>query len=211
MRGVCVAKRPPRHHPLALDLMGLSGPDGRTSTAGQLHWLLGGVDSGRYHGWGRSVYGPEQGTVVAASDGLHDRLKTGAVNTAALWVYATFLFRPPTTDEGHPDIRPNVGNHVMVDLGNGRVAFYAHLQNGSIAVEVDDTVNENTVFGMVGNSGNTTAPHLHVHVLDQMHDLASARLMPWVFAEYDRWDGAGWIRESETTPEAGEVLRSVQT
>jgi len=42
-----------------------------------------------------------------------------------------------------------------------------------------------------------TPPHLHIHVLDQMQDPETAQLMPWVFAEYDRWDGARWVRECE--------------
>jgi len=184
--------------------MGLASRAGPTSTVSGVRWLLGGVDSERYYGWGRSVYGPEAGEVVVVSDGSQDRAKTGAVNTVALWVYATFLFRPPTTDDGSPDIRPNVGNHVMVELADGRVAC-------STTVEVGDTVDENTVVGAVGNSGNTTAPHLHIHVLDQMQDLATAQLMPWVFAEYDRWDGARWVRECEMVPQAGQVLRAVET
>lgn len=210
MQGICIAKRPPRHHPLALDLMGLAEPNGRTSTAGILR-RLGGTGVESYYGWGRAVYGPGRGEVVTVSDGLNDRAATGPLNTVAIWIYATFFFRPSTNDDGVPDISPNVGNHVMVELEPGGVAFYAHLQNGSIRVGRGDRVEDQTAIGLVGNSGNTTAPHLHVHVLDQMRDLMSAQLVPFVFSRYERWDGTDWIGESEAIPEPGQIVRAIET
>lgn len=210
MEGISVAKRPPRHHPLALDLMGLDVPEGRTSTAGAPRRLLGGVRVDRYHGWGRTVYGPGRGEVVTVSDGRDDRSRTGGLNTVAVWAYATFFFRPSMTEDGVPDIRPNVGNHVMVEAEAGSVAFYAHLQNGSTQVDVGDRMNADTVLGLVGNSGNTTAPHLHVHVLDQMHDLMSAQLVPFMFSEYELWDGTRWVTESESIPQPGQIVRSTE-
>ncbi len=207
--GICIAKRPPRHHPLALDLMGLAEPNGATSTASRLRWMVGGVDATRFHGWGRTIHAPGRGEVVSVGDGIRDRTTTGAVRTVAIWAYATFLFRPSRNDEGEPDISPNVGNHVMVELEAGNVAFYAHLRNGSRRVEVGDRVEAGEVLGQLGNSGNTTAPHVHVHVLDQVHDLLTAQLVPFVFAEYERWDGATWTTEVETIPEPGHVVRSL--
>jgi len=189
--------------------MGLVHSDGSTSSVGSVRWLLGGVDVERYHGWGRPVYASGQGEVVAVSDGHADRTKTGLVNTIGLWVYATFIFRPSLTEDGTPDISPNVGNHVMVAMEPGSVAFYAHLQHGSTRVEIGDEVHDQTVLGFVGNSGNTTAPHLHIHVFDQMNDLLNAQLVPFVFSRYERWDGSGWIVESDAIPEPGQVVRAV--
>ena len=58
------------------------------------------------------------------------------------------------------------GNHVVVAMGKGRFAFYAHLQPGSVRVEVGDTVKPGEVLGLLGNSGNSDAPHLHFHIMD---------------------------------------------
>jgi hypothetical protein len=58
------------------------------------------------------------------------------------------------------------GNHVVLDLGNDRFAFYAHLQPGSLRVRVGDRVKTGQVLGLVGNSGNSTEPHLHFHLVD---------------------------------------------
>ncbi len=58
------------------------------------------------------------------------------------------------------------GNFVLLDLGSGRFAFYGHLQPGSIRVKAGERVKAGQVLGRVGNSGNSTEPHLHFHVSD---------------------------------------------
>jgi hypothetical protein len=57
------------------------------------------------------------------------------------------------------------GNHVVLDIGHGVYAFYAHLPPGGATVKVGDTVTRGQVIGRVGNSGNTTEPHLHFHLM----------------------------------------------
>ena len=49
------------------------------------------------------------------------------------------------------------GNHVIVDIGGGRYAFYAHMQPGSLRVKVGDHVTTGQVLGLVGNTGNSSA------------------------------------------------------
>jgi murein DD-endopeptidase MepM/ murein hydrolase activator NlpD len=68
------------------------------------------------------------------------------------------------------------GNHVIIDLGNGRYAFYAHLKPGSIRVKVGDQVRRGQVVGLVGNTGNSTEPHLHFHISDAPSPLGSEGL-----------------------------------
>ncbi len=58
------------------------------------------------------------------------------------------------------------GNHVVIDIGGGHYAFYAHVQPGSIRVKVGDKVKRGQVLALVGNSGNSTEPHLHFHIVD---------------------------------------------
>jgi murein DD-endopeptidase MepM/ murein hydrolase activator NlpD len=58
------------------------------------------------------------------------------------------------------------GNHVVLDLGAGRFAMYAHLRQGSVAVRPGDVVRRGQVLARLGNSGNSTEPHLHFHVAD---------------------------------------------
>lgn len=91
------------------------------------------------------------------------------------------------------------GNHVILDLGSGRFAFYAHLQPGSIRVRVGDKVRRGQVLGLVGNSGNSTEPHLHFHVSDGNSPLGSDGL-PFAFQEFEvLGKGWGWKSSASTS------------
>jgi len=65
------------------------------------------------------------------------------------------------------------GNSVVLDLGGGRYALYAHLKPGTIQVREGDRVTRGQLLGLVGNTGNSDAPHLHFHVMDGPSPLAS--------------------------------------
>jgi hypothetical protein len=58
-----------------------------------------------------------------------------------------------------------VGNNVILDLGHGVFALYAHMKQGSATVKAGDRVKEGQVIGRLGNSGNTSEPHLHFHLM----------------------------------------------
>jgi hypothetical protein len=68
------------------------------------------------------------------------------------------------------------GNSVVLDLGGGCYALYAHFQPHSIRVHSGDAVKRAQVIGLVGNSGNSVAPHLHFHVMSTPSPLASSGL-----------------------------------
>ncbi|PZQ48602.1 MAG: hypothetical protein DI556_13680 [Rhodovulum sulfidophilum] len=75
------------------------------------------------------------------------------------------------------------GDMVAVDIGEGRYAFYAHMRPGSIRVKLGDRVKTGQVIGLLGNTGNTTAPHLHFHVMDGPSPL-DANGLPYVFRAF---------------------------
>ena len=61
----------------------------------------------------------------------------------------------------------NPWNAVYVAHADGSIAWYGHLKNGTtIAKSVGDTVVAGEQLGIVGSSGNSTAPHLHLEVYD---------------------------------------------
>jgi peptidase M23-like protein len=77
------------------------------------------------------------------------------------------------------------GNHVAIDLGGGRFAFYEHLQQGSVAVKAGDRVKAGQVIARLGSSGSTSiGPHLHFHVADASATLA-AEGRPFVFFGFE--------------------------
>ena len=67
------------------------------------------------------------------------------------------------------------GNAVLVDHGNGYETLYCHLRMGSVAVAPGDVVTAGTQLGLIGLSGRTTHPHLHLtlrkdgQVIDPFH------------------------------------------
>lgn len=75
------------------------------------------------------------------------------------------------------------GNHVIVDMGHGRYAFYAHFVPGSVTVKVGQKVKAGQVIGLLGNSGNSDGPHLHFHLMDGPGPLA-ANGMPYRFSSF---------------------------
>jgi murein DD-endopeptidase len=72
------------------------------------------------------------------------------------------------------------GNLVVVDIGNGRYATFGHLAPNSVRVSVGAKVRRGQVLGLLGNSGNSDAPHLHFHVTDGRSPLGSEGV-PYVF------------------------------
>lgn len=89
--------------------------------------------------YGAEVYSPVNGIVRLVQDDFVD-------------------LSPPITDVQNP-----AGNFVLIEF-EGMEVLLAHLKKGSINVEVGDKVYTTTVIGKVGNTGNTSEPHLHIHV-----------------------------------------------
>lgn len=93
-----------------------------------------------YHCWGRPILAPADAVVANAVDDLPDQ------------------------KIGQSDPRNPLGNHVVLDFGNGEYGFLAHLKQGSVRVAKGDRVTSGMEIGRCGNSGNTSEPHLHFHL-----------------------------------------------
>ena len=113
--------------------------------------------------------------------------------------------------EGSPGVLPPGqtvqtagGNYVVVDIGKGRYAFYAHMQPGSLKVKVGDTVKTGQVLGLLGNTGNTDGAHLHFHIMDGPSPLLSNGL-PFVFTQFT---GEGVVTDEQALVEVPRSRRS---
>jgi hypothetical protein len=95
-------------------------------------------DPARYAIYGDPVYAPCSGTVVQSEDGAPDM--------------------PPP----QPDRTRMPGNHVLLDCGGAHVLL-AHLKPGTVRARPQQRIEAGTFIGVVGNSGNSNEPHLHVH------------------------------------------------
>ncbi|MGW6057107.1 M23 family metallopeptidase [Streptomyces sp. NPDC055189] len=124
-------------------------------------------------------------TVVHAEDRQRDHLSRDSL--VAL-VYLMIVEGIVRTLGG---ARRIVGNHIVLDLGEGTYALYAHVRRGSLAVRAGDKVTSGQVIGRCGNSGNSTEPHVHFQLMDGP-DLGTARGVPF------RWRGVGVPANGET-------------
>ena len=94
------------------------------------------------------------------------------------------------------------GNHVILDIGGGHFAFYAHLQPGSLRVKLGDKVRRGQVVGLVGNSGNSTEPHLHFHIENASSPLGAEGL-PYALPSFEVvGSGFSWTLKDAKAPEA---------
>lgn len=98
------------------------------------------------------------------------------------------------------------GNYVIIDIGNGNFAFYAHMVPGSASVKVGDKVTRGQVIGRLGNSGNTTEAHLHFHVTRAPLPLSGDNV-PF---EIDRFTLTGTLDDEHFVPEAKPSERTNQ-
>ncbi len=106
-----------------------------------------------FFAWGQEVLAPADGTVIHARNDVPDNDRPG-VNRLDLF---TKLPEP---------LWSVAGNVVVIDHGNNEFSVLAHLKQGSVRVKQSDLVKQGQVIGLLGNSGNSTAPHLHYQLMD---------------------------------------------
>jgi murein DD-endopeptidase len=118
-----------------------------------------------WNGFGAEVLAVADAGVTAAVDGRPDADRSGKPRGAITRENAA-------------------GNHVVLDLGGGRYAFYEHLHQGSVNVKAGDRVRRGQVIAQVGSSGSVSSgPHLHFHV-GNAPSLLGAEGVPFVLREF---------------------------
>jgi len=198
---------PPGHHPFAFDFVQTDANRKKYSNANKLRLVLSQIPSSQYYCWEQPVYAPVEGEVVRVGDGWEDHKSTNIWQTIRLWYNATYIFRPKILNN-RLDIRPNAGNHVMIKTDDGYTVFLAHLKNRSISVKEGQRVARGELIGKIGNSGNSTAPHLHINVFDQIDDPYQSKVLPFVFSNYEILDAEGrWEQCISSVPKVGAFVK----
>jgi murein DD-endopeptidase len=116
-----------------------------------------------WYGYGANVLAVANGTIVAAQDDFPESATLSGQSSC-----------PPAKA---------AGNYIGIDIGNNQIAFYEHLQPGSIRVKPGQIVKKGAVIAAVGFTGQTTGPHLHFHVADRNSPLG-AEGIPFVFERF---------------------------
>jgi murein DD-endopeptidase MepM/ murein hydrolase activator NlpD len=134
---------------------------------------------------GATVYCPADGVVERIGDGIPDN-PIGVSNYSQNW-----------------------GNHIIIRMDQGSWLMLAHLAQGSVAVVSGQRVALGQELAVVGNSGRSPMPHLHLHV--QSGPLLGTPTTPFRLANYvQSASGAAtaplWIRAS--IPNSGNLVRA---
>jgi len=145
-----------------------------------------------YRSYGQPVYAVADGTITEVKDGIPENTP-GPASRAVEITFETLA-----------------GNHVIEKIEEGVYATFAHLQPGSLRVKMGDRVHRGQLLGLLGNSGNSDAPHLHFQICDA-NSVLGCEGLPYAissFAVEGRWkpDGSRTMHESEL-PTEGEVVR----
>ncbi|MCH2488645.1 MAG: peptidoglycan DD-metalloendopeptidase family protein [Flavobacteriales bacterium] len=95
-----------------------------------------------YYAFGKPLYAVCDATAINVITGVEDN-KPGSMNPAQL-----------------------LGNSVTLKTDAGEYIVYAHFEKGTLNVKEGDRVKQGQYLGNCGNSGNSSEPHLHLHVQD---------------------------------------------
>ena len=139
-----------------------------------------------WYGFGEPVLAPADGTVVSVADSHPDEPVSALGQT------------PPD------------GNHVILNIGDGRYAVMVHLKQGSARVGEGERVRRGQPLAAVGDSGNSLAPHLHFQVQDRpVFPDQQARTVPIVFRNTVLIRGGNESTPAEADLRRGDRLRRI--
>jgi hypothetical protein len=119
-------------------------------------------------------------TIHSVADGV----VVGVVNQ-----YDSQPVQVPSGDRYHPG-----GNSITIKNDDSYYAFYAHILKDSAKVKAGDRVKRGDAIALLGNSGNSTGPHLHFHLTDGPAPLAADGI-PYVF---DHFSVTGKVDDIDT-------------
>jgi murein DD-endopeptidase len=153
------------------------GPDGRLFHGDN-------KSNANFYDFGADVLAVADGHVANMKDGLPDNV--GSTERSARTITLDNVF----------------GNYVVLDLGQGRFALYAHLQSGSIRVKPGDSVKTGQVLALLGNSGNSDGPHLHFQLTDAASPMGSEGI-PYELYSYTQ---VGLVADDPELQDKGGVI-----
>nr|WP_299173100.1 M23 family metallopeptidase [uncultured Allomuricauda sp.] len=132
-----------------------------------------------FHAYGEAVYAIEDGVVVSVLDGMKESSENLKKIGESEEEYAERI-RPYQNTLISKGFQYIFGNHLVIRHANNEYSNYFHLKMGSVVVREGEKVEKGQFIGQIGNSGNSTEPHLHFHLSDGP-DIIHARSIPIEF------------------------------
>ncbi len=193
--------------------IGLTANSGRFAYDFTLADLNGNIHKGDgsnvedYHGWDKPVFCPGDGKVVSTARDKPDNDK----------IRQPFI---PLAPEEYEQLRIQaferleklglkeiLGNHVIIDHGNGEFSLLNHMQQDSVRVEVADEIARGTIMGKIGNSGDSWFPHIH-YELQNGKNIFTSEGLPSTFREFKLLLGTTVKKITNLCPNTGMIIKS---
>jgi murein DD-endopeptidase MepM/ murein hydrolase activator NlpD len=133
-----------------------------------------------YYAFGKALFAPCDGEVVLVVDGVKDNIP-GVLNP---------IYIP--------------GNTVIIKTATGEYAFFAHFKQHSIVVKQGQKISTGVLLGLCGNSGNSSEPHLHLH-LQNTEDMTKATGAKCYFEQLK----VNGVFKSDYSPVKGDKIESI--
>jgi len=166
--------------------------------------LLFGIPLNLCLGWSKPIYAPFNGEVIEAEDGVRERDPVHFFRDIFFVLKNGFFFKPSNINR---DMKTIIGNYIILK-GDGYYALFAHARSGSVRVKRGDIVSAGQQLAEIGHSGNSTAPHLHFHLMDSP-TLLSAKGVPCCFKEYELFQEGVWNKVTNSIPGRFDRIRVI--
>lgn len=152
-------------------------------------------------------YGAE---VLAVADGVVSSSRTDFTESSTLSTHPAYLADDAT------------GNYISLKIADNTYVFYEHLQPGSIRLTPGQHIKKGAVIARLGFTGQSTGPHLHLHVADRDAPLG-AEGIPFVFETFrltgtypdfsvfgkSLWQSAGGVQVQNEHPSPNSVINFI--
>lgn len=191
----------------AMDFIKIDWNDPKYSSHNKnaLDYLMKGIPLENFYCFGQPIFAPFAGQIVAIENSVSDGERASWITDQTTAIRHSLFFN--AEKDGFKAI---AGNYVILKKEEGIYAAFCHIQKDSICVKIGDKVYTGQQIGKVGHSGNSTEPHLHFQLMDS-DDLEHTTGLPFVFEQYEKYDGSKWVKVIKNLPTANDYIRSAKT
>ena len=152
-----------------------------------------------WYGYGKSVYAPAAGVVLASANDIPDNWFENA--------QATVIGHPKLPAGRDPK---DIGNFALIDHEDGEYSLLVHMKPGSVLVRSGDRVKQGQKVGAIGFAGDSIFPHLHYSLMSGP-TLFKDWGVPIYFLHFRRAMGATSIQVQRGSVDSGDFLESDAT
>lgn len=121
-----------------------------------------------FYCYGQEIFAVADGVVTGFKDGISENVPQASGETIT---------------DYEMDASTVSGNYLTIKIGEGQFVHYAHLIPDSHRFKLGDNVKKGEIIGLLGNSGNSTGPHLHFNFTDG-NSANGSNGLPYVFESF---------------------------